>query len=81
MEYAKAMITPSPIWRPYLFDRVTVCTSDAPPFSFVGIVHAEFRSGPNLCLLAGAAGEITGCSGHYGLQSARYRGFREVETA
>ena len=78
MEYAKAMITADPIWRPYLFDRVTVSTSDAPPFSFVGVVHGAYRSGPSLFLLADAAAEITGCAGHYGLESARYLGFREV---
>lgn len=77
------IFTPSPIWRPHLHDRMTIAevgkTGMVPVVSLPGVVHSEYRSGPNLIVLASAGAELLGRSGYFGLHSLRYRGFREIE--
>lgn len=71
--------TPSPILRPYAFDRVEVCGHylDGKPISFsiLGVCWSQFDSGPNLMTLADAASDLVG-SGSFGLKGARSLGFR-----
>lgn len=78
--------TPSPILRPYSFDRVTVCgrapneTTSHPLFSIVGKCYSEYASGPGLFDITDAAGELFG-EGWYGLESCRPLGlYYEVTT-
>jgi len=61
--------TYDPIWKDYAFDRVEVSSKHG-NFSFLGILYSEYKSGPNLCQLADAAGELQGF-GYYGLASCR----------
>jgi hypothetical protein len=67
------------ICQPYCFDRVEINgkTTEGQPvsFSIIGKCFSEFKSGPNLCILANIAGCIFG-TGYYGLKNCRYLGFQ-----
>lgn len=75
--------TPDRIHHPWTFDRVTVTgrrnESDrsGPILSLVRPVYSEWPSGPGLCELADAVGELIG-PGWYGLHDCRARGFRVI---
>lgn len=64
---------------PWAHDRVTVkgSTLAGEPvwFSIIGPCFSEFKSGPNLWILANVAGWMFG-PGSYGLESCRLLGYR-----
>ena len=64
---------PDSLHNPYAFDRVEI--AGAVSMSLLGTTWSEYPSGPNLCLLAGAAAKISGQHGYFGLASCRKLGF------
>jgi len=56
------LLNSSNIYAEYGHDRVHVeiilKTGEKREMSFLGVLHSEFSSGPNMCILADAAAEI-----------------------
>ena len=80
-DWLKHLTTRDAIWRPWAFDRVTICDRTGQPIvSLLGICYSEYKGGPNLLMLADIAGVFFG-PGLYGLASCRALGFRPVSEA